>query len=102
MTDTSRPPDHDPAGTSFPRWERTTVPAFKRQVDAIGRMASTEYERGALDMGLRVLRALEAGRGPEVLGTLRALTYRSPDHVDAVLRSLDALTDRAPEDGEQE
>ena len=80
-------PDHDPANSSFPPGPlRPLVP-----MDRAAELAVDAYQRGARDMALRVLRALDRDLGPETIGTLRPLEYHGADYVSAVLRSLDDL-----------
>lgn len=102
MTDSTNVPSHDPAASSMPRiptyWSETlgrrvTIPdeVVRERHDE----ADPSYDRGARDMALRVLRALDRDLGPEVVGTLRVLEYRPLDYVPAVLRSLDGLVGAA-------
>jgi hypothetical protein len=86
-------PDHDPAGTTFPRIplpSSADVPALMRERH--DEVADTSYEEGALDALAAVARALRADRGPEVLGLLRLLGY-SPQRVGEVIVKLDRLGD---------
>lgn len=104
-------PDHDPATSSMPRIpipDSADVPAVVRErydeADAlmanVDRYAASERQAGALDVALRIVQALRADLGPEVLGTPRRLEYQ-PGRIGEVLAALDQLAGQAPEDGER-
>lgn len=91
---TSRRPrvDVEPAASGFPA---IPIPASA----GVAGDEADSYQRGAAEMGLAVLRALEQGHVPEVMGTLRPLTYRGSDCAGVVLRSLRPFADRPVEGG---
>jgi hypothetical protein len=88
-------PDHDPAGTTFPRIPLpvSADPALQRYDEA-----DDAYEHGRRDGACNALRRVERAlrwcTAAEVRATLQALR-QGPDHLHAVLASLDDLADDA-------